>query len=282
MLKKCDYCQNRNGKNCSSCKSRIDSAGRDQVLKRLASDYGIPYNAKILNIVKASEKVLFKDLCRYHNVQSALANKITTNDECSAALEDHLPADQLLNIFSHVDPMARDNFWFLYDDIDYVYKYAGMIYGASIHASGTILSEEPINIPISEGGCHANGHYCEELGYIKFDLLSLSNLDPIEEIEGMDVEWDNIDEKALDYIYSEDLDFVFQFGSPVVDNMIHGVDRDKINIINLSEVTSINRPGPIGIGLNLTWVNAQNGDLPKQDIVTDNIKYLKEKGLLKI
>lgn len=282
MINKCDYCQNRNGKNCSSCKSRIDSAGRDEVLKRLANNYGIPYNAKILNIVKASEKVLFKDLCRYHNVQSALANKITTNDECAAALENHLPVEQLLNIFCHVEPQARSIFGFLYDDLDYVYKYAGMIYGASIHASGTILSEESINIPISEGGCHANGHYCEELGYIKFDLLSLGNLDPIEEIEGMDVEWDNIDEKALDYIYNEDLDFVFQFGSPVVDNMIHGVSRDNINILTLSEITSTNRPGPLQIGLDRLWVKSQNGELPMQDEVTDSVKHLREKGLLKI
>lgn len=282
MLMKCEYCKNKDGKTCEDCKAFNSSNGRDQVIKRLASNYGIKYSSKILNIVRASEKVLFKDLCRVYNVSPSMANLVTTNDMLADCLENHLPANELLAKMSMVINDAEFHFGEVLQHLDYVYNCANMIYGASIHASGTILSEEPINIANNEGVCHANGHYCEELGYIKFDLLSLSNLDAIETLKGLDIDWDNVDRRTLDYICEGNLDFVFQFGSPVVDEMIHGVKPEEIGILSLSEITSINRPGPLGINLNRIWVDSKNGELPMQDLVTENIKYLKGKGLLKI
>ena len=279
---KCEYCKNRDGSNCEKCKAHVDSNGRDEVLKRLADHYGVKYNSKILNVVKASEKVLFKDLCRVFNVPSYLANKVTTNNNLAEALENHVPADELRKMIVEIIPEMND-YDQVFDNLDYVYECADMVYGASVHASGTIISETPIEMPNNEGACHANGHYCEDLGYIKFDLLGLSNLDAIEAMEGLDVDWEASNSpEVFDYIYEKSLAFVFQFGSPVVDNMIHGVKRDAINVMSLSEITSINRPGPLGIGLNKTWVDVQNGEIKYEEEVTKIVDDLRKNGALKV
>lgn len=290
-VKICDYCENRtaDATKCQNCKNRSLKAGRDLCIERLIEDKGYKSSAKLRNIVKASEIVLFKDLCRVLEVSHALANKITTNSIGEDALKAHLTGREFIDkIGSFLDKDSMNELIEkkAIDNLDYVYNCAGIVYGSSIHASGTLLSKDDIMLPIDaeSGDCHCNGHYAEELGYIKFDLLSLSALVPIEDILGIEIDWsDTSDNRELiEGLQDEDLTFVFQFGSPIVDNMIRGVDKKDLDVISLSEVTSINRPGPLGINLNKTWVEMKNQQLPNRNEVHEKIDLLKSLNLLNI
>lgn len=295
-LNKCEYCMNKDGTCRKNCKNNVPIAGREKVIRAL-EDKGYKHHCKILNVVKASELVLFKDLARVYGVPNKDANAVTTNSELRELLKEHTPVDQLMKAIGKYIPDADTIFAPMIEDIEpYVYGYSDMTYGQSIHASGTILSKEPIEMAISEDTACANGHYCKELGYIKYDLLSLSNLDAIEEIRGMIVDWNNYDKSTLEYIAHGNMDFVFQFGSKIVDDMIHGVDESRIagetevnridSVRKLAEITSINRPGALSMRLNKTWVEVENFSEESETYaleteVTKNIKELKAKGLLK-
>lgn len=296
ILNKCDYCKNRDGNCRKNCKNNVPIAGREKIIQAL-EEAGYKYHCKILNVVQASEIVLFKDLARVKGVPNKYANAVTTNSELADLMREHTPVKELMFAISKYIPDARTIFAPMIDDIEpYCYGYSDMVYGQSIHASGTILSKEPIKMAISEDTACANGHYCEELGYIKYDLLSLANLDPIEEILGIYIDWNNYDKKSLEYIVNGNMDFVFQFGSKVVDDMIHGIPKesivgeteaDRIDAVRkLAEITSINRPGALSMNLNKTWVDIENfseksPEYKLEQMVTDNLKELKEMGLLK-
>jgi hypothetical protein len=161
-----------------------------------------------------------------------------------------------------------------------------MVYGSSIHASGTLLSEGRILLPIDAqtGDCHCNGHYAEDLGHIKYDLLSLNTLSPIVDTKGINIDWNTAgdDRKVIEDMQDEDLTFIFQFGSPTVDRMIQGVSKDDLDVISLSEVTSINRPGPLNINLNETWVDRKNGNVPMKNEIDAFVKKVAESGKLKL
>jgi len=289
VVKLCDYCENRNGSSCANCTMRSDKAGRELCIDRMLESKGFKRAAKLRNIVRASEIVLFKDLCRVLDVPPSLPNKITTNDVGQSALEDHKPAEELikdLETFLKPDEIEVFRSHKVFENLDYVYDCAGMVYGSSIHASGTLFAETDMDLPIDAqtGDCHCDGHYAEELGYIKYDLLSLANLVPIESILGINIDWneDSADRSLIEGMQNEDLTFTFQFGSPIVDNMIRGVDPKDLDTISLSEITSINRPGPLNINLNQTWVDRKNGNVPMKNEINAFLNKIVEAGKLKL
>ena len=288
VVKLCDFCENRDGKDCESCKNNSQKAGRELVIEQMLKEKGFKSSAKLRNIVRASEIVLFKDLCRVFKVlPSSIPNKVTTNSIGEQALRDHLEKDEFVEklktflTFEEIEKLMP-----AIENLDYVYDCANMVYGSSIHASGTLFSEEEMELPVDKetGDCHCDGHYAEELGYIKYDLLSLSALVPIENIQGMNIDWNDTveDRELLEGLQKEDLSFTFQFGSPIVDNMIKGVNKKEIDAISLSEVTSINRPGPLSIDLNKTWVDTRNGVFENKEEIDFVIDDLRKSGILKI
>lgn len=289
-MKLCDYCENNtNGSSCENCSNRNLEAGRELCIKQMLESKGFKKAAKLRNIVRASEIVLFKDMCRVFGVHPSLANKITTNDLGKSCLEEHVDANKFIETVSTFlnDADVKDLIKAkIPENLDYVYKCSDMVYGSSIHASGTLFSETDIALPIDSatGDCHCDGHYAEELGYIKYDLLSLAALVPITEILGINIDWNESseDRSLIEGMQNEDLTFTFQFGSSVVDNMIRGVDKKDLDTISLSEITSINRPGPLNINLNTTWVDVKNGKIRNKEEVNELIKEMREKGILKI
>lgn len=286
-VKLCDYCENCDGTSCADCSNNEQEAGRELCISRMLKSKGFKRSAKLRNIVRASEIVLFKDLCRIKGVSSALANKVTTNDIGKTSLEQHMEGNDFveqLRTFLNENEVQEFIKCGIIENLDYVYSCAGMVYGSSIHASGTLFSEGDMDLPIDAqtGDCHCDGHYAEELGYIKYDLLSLANLVPICSILGINIDWDeeSTDRNLIESMQEEDLTFTFQFGSPVVDNMIRGVKKESLDTISLSEITSINRPGPLNINLNKTWVDRKNGNIPMKNEIDAAIIKLKEDGYL--
>lgn len=278
----CEYCKNnKNGcKKCKDCESYDPEAGRQACIKVMKRDYGIQTSAIFRNVVHATPVTLFKDLCRFKGVTPSIANKITTTESTNEKLQE-LGSDyndETLKAFvSEVSQLLTDDdyeeFSKCIDKLDYVSKMNGVVYGTSIHASGTILAEYPIDLPVSphSGDIHYDGANGEKLGFVKQDLLSLSNLDAMSEIMGVDIDYnDGLDsfdpnkDRYMRTLVDEPNDFIFQLGSSTTSGMISkaiGEDKDisKLDVDAISDISAINRPGPLGLGLNDIWADNRQG-----------------------
>lgn len=160
-----------------------------------------------------------------------------------------------------------------------------MIQTFSFHPAGLIISNEPIHnhIPIwknkeSEAITQYDMNECSELGFIKFDFLTIVNLDIIsltldlikknhnEEI----VLSQNLDgdKKTYDVMATGKLSGVFQFEtSGTANELITSIKPTSIQ--ELSDINAMNRPGPLAANFHLKYIeNKENGkppdDMPKQ------------------
>jgi len=167
----------------------------------------------------------------------------------------------------------------------------GMVRNFGVHAAGLIISDQPIsdNIPIwckTDKELQPNGttisidkwvtqwdmKETEQLGLIKFDFLGIDNLSILKETcrlikqtKNLDIDMYSIedgDPKTYSLLASGLLSGVFQFETG-------GRARDLLQILHpnsieeLADITSLNRPGPLQMGLDQVYIeNKANGFAP--------------------
>ena len=236
-----------------------DGLGRDVLMNSLEDVF--KFNGKIMNNVTASSIVLFKKLAAYYEVPFGEANKFTTSSIGKDLLElDENPGEQAFYDALAALGITPDEKWHsVIKNIDICYKLDGIVHGSSVHASGVIMTEEPVVLPKnSDGVINFNGTSLEAYKYCKYDLLSVDTLDPIRDIYGLDVDWEDTDDPAVwETLSNGDTQFVFQLAS---DGMKYMLKNGKVNSIEkLAEINAIYRPGPLGMGLNEVWVDIQQG-----------------------
>jgi DNA polymerase-3 subunit alpha len=143
------------------------------------------------------------------------------------------------------------------DLVEKVKPVIGLPVNTSIHPSGIIVSEERIadNAPMSNkttGTALFEYPYMEELGFLKCDILSLSNLTFINQIEehiksrGLalpDISRNLEDPKVFDLINHQDLSSAFQIDHY---GMIKAIEEVKPeSFADLCAVIALDRPGPM-------------------------------------
>lgn len=244
--------------------SDVLKLGSDTVAEALG-DY-FKFHARVENVTQGTTLVLFKKLCAYYGLPASLANKFTTNEKGAEMLrEDEKPSrEEFVAFLNEIGVITTQNnqIWGkIYSRIDLCYRLDGIVFGKGKHASAVIMSENEANLPVASdtGAINFNGVALESYNFIKYDLLGLDNLNPIKDIYGLDFDWNDVyDEKVWDTICSDKLEFVFQFGAAVPGQMV--TEGQPRSIEKLAEVTSINRPGPLNMGMNKLWIDIQKGD----------------------
>lgn len=223
------------------------------------------FSARINNVVTSSTLMLFKKLCAYYDLPYQMVNKITTNDIGKDMLEglDSKPnyKDYKENIETILSANNYNEDWDrVYNKLDICYRLDGLVFGFSVHASGVIMTEEWIDLPVdSKGVIDFNGDSLEDYNFIKYDLLSVDALNAVYDLYGLDVDWeDDDDSQVWDVIDEGELEFVFQLASYVPRKMV--MDGNPRSIEEIAEVNAINRPGPLGMGLDKTWIDIQNNN----------------------
>jgi DNA polymerase-3 subunit alpha len=144
--------------------------------------------------------------------------------------------------------------------------------GSSVHASGVILSEEPlsINLPIIQGETNIVGYEnkaLDEMGFLKMDILALNYLTFIDKIEKNivrdgkkipDIEKNLNDQKAYDVLNDLMLTDIFQLESSGFRNTVRQIRPN--NISDISVMLALYRPGPMS---NIaTYADRKNNHTP--------------------
>ena len=250
---------------------------REAIMKELIDQGDFNFSGFIQNEVGATPLVLFKYVAKYCGVSSYEANKITTNEEWKEKLaEDKYDGSWLRKAVSE-NGFVWDKHWdSLEEKMDFCYKYGDIPWGTSIAASGVILTEDNSNLPKHDGVIAYNGEGLEKEGYIKYDLLSINTLNQIEYFKGLNVDWNNNDDdKVWDTICNGETDFVFQFSSPGMKEIIKNVQPRSVQ--TLAEINALYRPGPINMGMVDKYEDMKHGKVEldeNEQVLSDLLKHV--------
>lgn len=243
--------------------------------------YLLRFAKVVLNVVDENGNTVERDLdedaikkrieeLQLQEEENKKINKDGLDDDEEIEINENLRDDGDSQL--HLSDMNWDN---VYRNMNIIFRLNGIPWGSSIHASGVILAEENQILPKVDGQVITfNGKSLEKMGYTKYDMLSLDTLDLLKAVFNKndfhpDYKSEQFlsDRKVYDFIAEgKEIDFVFQLGGFTPCMMFQGVkDKSKIySIEQLSEVSAINRPGPLGMNLHKKWIMIMNGE--KYDI----------------
>jgi|7_EtaG_2_1085326.scaffolds.fasta_scaffold00747_10 DNA polymerase-3 subunit alpha len=250
----------------------IDSDTQKFCEDYLKDKFGTQRVCHIANFGKFGVKTTIKDLCRIHELDFVLSNKLTGyfSDDPNS------PVDfEMKNAFNIAQKKGEKGLiQFIKDNKELFLKVApkmiGMVRQTGRHASGILVSNKDLNcseIPllrlkgdivtgVQEGG---DEREVSELGYCKLDILGLKAASVINDtfklvekkygksgLEQRILKSDFDDKKVYDEFETGNCKDIFQFGS---DNMINLIRTIKPkNIIDLSSINAMFRPAIIQAG----------------------------------
>ena len=160
------------------------------------------------------------------------------------------------------------------DFLQFSNKLENMVSTFGIHAAGIVISDFPIHdvVPMwknskAERITQFDKDEVEELGLIKFDFLSIDTLSIIKEcvrlikkhkkkeIDVFGIE--DFDTKAYNLMNSGLLTGIFQMEtSGKAKQLIQEIEPQSIN--DLSDISALNRPGPMQAGLDQQYIDIKN------------------------
>ncbi len=281
-----------------------DSFGLKEIL---AKEWGETTIIPISNFNTLQLRSLIKDISKFYDVPFLESNAVTRNmirEATPKAKADHgIKAGVYVPTFEEVMSYSESliNFLQKYPDIKtHVEALVGQIRSTSRHAGGVVIGEDldkhmplicskgVIQTPWTEG---QNVRHLEPLGFIKFDILGLSTLEMIESATAHILRrYHNIENPTFEDVkgyYNSTLhpDVLDLDDKNVYKNIFHkgkfaGIfqftnagaqrlsTRSKPNdIIDISAITSIYRPGPLSAGVDKAYVKAKK---------TKNVNYLND------
>jgi len=272
-----------------------DSFGLKEIL---AEEWGETTVVPISNYNTLQLRSLIKDVGKFYDVPFAEVNTVTNvmvREATPKAKAKHgIRAGVYVPTFEEVmeysDSLQR--FLYKYPHIKtHIESLVGQVRSTSRHAGGVVIGEDldkhmplicskgVVQTPWSEG---QNVRHLEPLGFIKFDLLGLSTLEMIQSAVGHILKRhhgiENPSYQEIKEYYDNNLhpDKIDLNDSQVYTNIFHkgkfigvfqftneGAQRfckkaKPNNIIDISAITSIYRPGPLSAGVDKSYVSRKN------------------------
>ena len=229
----------------------FDAEKRGQVFDYVINKYGKKKVAGIITFNTLGAKQVIRDVARVMNVASYKVDsicKLLVSDLSSSYKNDvglrniinsSLELQKLFDVALHLEGLPRH---------------------VSVHAAGIIMCKKDIDdiIPLYHGGLdmYVSGYsmkYLEDLGLLKMDFLSISNLTMISELidrirtnEKLNITFANIpvdDKKTMDIFRKVDTDGIFQFESDGMKKFLRKLKPD--NLEDLIAAIALFRPGPM-------------------------------------
>lgn len=224
---------------------------RDEVIEYVKNTYGENRVSNIITYGTFTAKDCFRTVAKLNNVDEGAIDSLTKVLDSKLSLFDNLKREEVSNILKRNSTLKK-----VYEEARFI---EGIKSRISIHAAGVVISDEDLSkdIPVLKNGDVLLSGYqkdeLEELGLLKMDFLSVTDLtiirkvtDLIKEKEGIDIKLNSLDlndEKTYKLISSGDTDGVFQIKTPMMKNYLRkaGIHEFKDLIMTLA----INRPGPM-------------------------------------
>jgi DNA polymerase-3 subunit alpha len=233
---------------------------RPLVKEYIVERFGREYVCSIGNYQTLKLKSAMQDVFRTLNIpfgEVVLATKeignLSPDDEI-------LPVADIRKDYKMLDDLLRR-----YPETErFIDSLKGLVKSTGQHAAGVIVSSKKLteNIPLvitsskeivsanTEGG---DNHELTALGYIKYDILSLTTLKLINdcskyilERHGVDLDWNEKeydDERMYELLHKGDTYGVFQFSSPLATKYLESMKPDDLN--DLCAASALLRPGPL-------------------------------------
>ena len=250
---------------------------RDAVVDYMVKKYGQEYTSSIGTYGYLKPKSAILDVSRTFGIPAQETMKVTKY--LSGASDEELSLTDLEalnpNLKKFLDKYDNEGYNLRY----YIRGVLGAVRQPSIHAAGVLVSSEKLSENIAlmkakkrditawqEGSF---GRELSDLGYYKFDILGLNNLQImndaaklVKQRRGDEIDWDAIDLNE-DYVYKNvvhhnDNFGVFQFESNFVQRIIKEVKPD--NFDQLAAISALLRPGPLTMGMDKEFARRKNGE----------------------
>lgn len=275
----------------------FDERRRDEVIDYVKAKYGDDRVAQVVTYGKIKSKQALRDSARI------MSRDFKTSDELTKALPPDLMGKPmpLSGIFDESHPRYKEAAEFrklfqeredLHDVIGMAQRLEGLTRQWGVHACAVIMSSESLvdSIPLmlrpQDGAIITQFEYavCEELGLLKMDFLGLRNLtvitDALENIRLRGKEVPQIDATAMDdpetyklMSRGETLG-VFQLEGSGMREVLRLMQPD--NFEDVSAVSALYRPGPMGAGSHTNYALRKTGRQPITPIHPELEKPLEE------
>lgn len=269
-----------------------DSSCRDLICDYLLRKHGRDHFAYICSYGAMKIKSAIKDILRVRTINGKLMSpfevNLITNEVNKVKLSEEDMSEGQLHCFNLIleENSELRNFFEDSPEIkDDVEKMLGTYKSMGIHAAGVIVTEEPITRIVPCTYHTDKGSYitqlakdeAEQVGLVKLDLLGLQTLEEqrdcarlIRQRHGIDYlapgkmeqVMDNLPpEVARNYSQAKTVG-IFQMNTPIAVTLLRKVKSLTNAIIQNAVFTSLLRPGPMGSGMHLQYVDIINGDIP--------------------
>ncbi|MCL4468848.1 MAG: DNA polymerase III subunit alpha [Deltaproteobacteria bacterium] len=229
----------------------------DRVIEYLKEKYGSQKVARITSFHPLQSRVVVKDVGRVLDIPYSTVDGITKLIPQKLPLEDAIKLLPQLGEMSRNDPKIKDM-------LDTALKLEGLLRDKSLHASGIVISDKPLDdyLPLyrDKSGNIVTGYewkYVEKIGLIKFDLLALATLTVIDHTRALvkryrneDIDLTTIDledPKLYEAMQRGDSAGIFQFESSGMQNTLKKIKPSRFE--DIIATNAIYRPGP------MSWID---------------------------
>lgn len=249
----------------------ISDIRRADVRDMVAEKYGENNVGNIGNFIRYKGKNSINDVARVYRIPlketQAINNLIIERSGGDSRVSDSL--QDTFDMFPQAKAVMDRH-----PELNNAIRLEGNYRGMSVHAAGLVVSSNPITDICAMYEREVNGHKvevlaydkkdAEHLGMLKADFLGLSTMGMIEIILDMiDMPLDDLyqipldDSKTLNGFYENDLTGIFQFEGRAT----RLVNRDVVpnNFMELADITSLSRPGPLFSGMTAAYTRIKHG-----------------------
>jgi DNA polymerase-3 subunit alpha len=275
----------------------FDDDRRHELVTHMTELYGADHVGNIGTFTKYKGKNSLEDVARAHQigkwviepVKALVVERSGGDSRADASLEDTV----------EMFPAAKKIFE-EHPALEYAYRLEGNYKGFSVHASGLVVSNEPLtdNVAYYSKEDKRSGNMrqvlsvdkydAEYLGLMKADFLGLTNMGMIgRALEMIGMKLDDMYVEANPTIYEDPLIIdafrqgrvsgIFQFGGEAT-RIVNG-DVKPDNFLELCDINALSRPGPLHSGSTADYINIKHGRMdpihihPVVDEITKHTKY---------
>lgn len=216
---------------------------RDQVIEYVKNKYGKMHVCHIATFQRFKSKMAIRDIARVLKLDSRIVDAVIDKIEDEDNINDFIKANSNLMENERISTL-----------LTIASKVEGLPRQIGTHAAGIIISSDDLteNTAISNGIddlylSQYEASDLEELGLLKMDFLSLSNLSTIKNIidnEKIDINKIPLnDKKTFELLSNADTSGIFQLESKGIRNVLLKLKPTKID--DIVATLSLYRPGPM-------------------------------------
>lgn len=264
----------RIGKSLPDIDCDFQGTRRDEIKRYLEDKYGRDQVISIGTYGTFKLKNTIKDLARINGIDSSYMNYVTT---FFPEPEQQTP-QYYYEIFQQAcrQKVVREFVQKYPEVVEKVQLFLSQPKNNSIHAAGMVIVPKEFGtsyqqLPVKEVDgllvSEWEGHYIDDAGFLKIDILGIAQLDKfaaiarqIKEQVGDDISFDSIilnEQDVLQLFRQGDTEDVFQFGAAGLKAYCKQLQPDTVE--DLIATVALYRPGPIESGTHLKYIKRKAG-----------------------